>query len=58
MTEEKLDRAQIQPFGQPTTGGFVSQIMPVQVDLGELVSVHAATRPGSRRFDPIGQQDK
>jgi hypothetical protein len=34
--------------------GFVSQMMPMQVDLGELVPVHPATRPGSRRFDPIG----
>jgi hypothetical protein len=34
----------------------VAQVVPVQIDLGELIAVHASTRPGSRRFDAIGQQ--
>jgi hypothetical protein len=34
----------------------VSQIMPVQVDLSELIAVHAPTRPGSRGFDPVREQ--
>ena len=39
------------PLGQPTASGFVSPIMPMQVDLNELVAVHASTRPGANRFD-------
>ena len=58
MAEEKLDRAQIQSLGQPPTGGFVSEIVPVQVALGEMIAIHASMCPGPSRFDPIRQQDK
>lgn len=32
MTEEQLNRAQIQAFGQPATSGLVSEVVPVQVE--------------------------
>ena len=44
MAEKELNRAKIQPLGQPATRGLVSQIVPVQIDLCELLAIDAAMR--------------
>jgi len=44
MTEEQLNRAQVETLGEPAASGLVAQVVPVQVDLGELLAVHAAVR--------------
>ena len=50
MTEEQLNRAQVKAPGEPAAGGFVPQVVPVEVDVGELLAVHAAVCPRVRRL--------
>src|SRR5262249_11120946 len=42
--------------GEPPARGFKAQIVPVQIDLGELVAVHASTHPGPRPFNAVRLQ--
>lgn len=39
MAEEKLDRPEVELLGQPATCGLVTQVVPLQIDLRELVAI-------------------
>ncbi len=43
MAEHQLDRADVHPIAQEPGGAFVTEVMPVQVDLPELLSIDAST---------------
>lgn len=55
VAEEELNRAQIQPLREPAAGGLVPQVVPVQIDLCELLAIDAAVRSRARGFDAVGQ---
>ena len=56
MTKEELNRAQVQPLGQPRTGGFVSQVVPVPVFTRSPRRLRAAsTRPSTRFLNPLAR---
>ena len=56
MTQQKLNRPQIQAAGQPTTSRLVPQIVPVQFDLRQLLAIHPSPRSCSCRLDAMSQQ--
>jgi hypothetical protein len=58
MPEKQLNRSQVETLGQPAAGRFVPQIMPVQVNIGELLAVHAAVRARARRLNAVRQQNQ
>jgi len=57
MTEDQLNRAQVKTLGKPAAGGFVAQVVPVQVDLSELLAVHAAVSARARRLNAVREQN-
>lgn len=57
MTEEQLNRSQVEPFREPAAGGFVAQVVPMQVDLGELLAVDAAVRARACRLNAVREQN-
>lgn len=58
MPEKQLDRSQVETFGEPPAGRLVPQVMPVQVDIGELLTVHAAVRARARRLNAVREQNE
>ena len=51
VTQQKLNRPQVKAARQPTAGGLVPQIVPVQIDLRELLAIDPSSCPG---IDPSG----
>ena len=43
VADHQLDRADVHAIAQEPTGAFVTEVVPVQVDLPELLSVDACT---------------
>ena len=56
MTQQKLNRPQIQAARQPAAGGLVPQVVPVQIDLRELLAIDPSACPGPRRLDAVSEQ--
>ena len=56
MTQQKLNRPQIQAAGQPATSRLVPQIVPVQIDLRQLLAIHPSPRSRSCRLDAMSKR--
>jgi hypothetical protein len=48
VTQQKLNRPKVQTARQPAAGGFVPQVVPVQIDLRKLLANDPSARPGPR----------
>jgi hypothetical protein len=53
-----LDRPEIDAVGEEPAGALVAQIVPVQVDLPELLAIDTCTRLCARRVVPVGEQQE
>ena len=58
MSEQKLDCTQVETAGEPPARSFVTQVVPVQIDLRELLTVDPSARLASRRLDTVSEQHK
>jgi hypothetical protein len=58
VTQQKLNRPKIQAARQPAASGLVPQVVPVQIDLRELLAIDPPARPRSRRLDAVSEQNK
>jgi Transposase IS116/IS110/IS902 family len=55
MAQKQLDGTKVEALGQPTTRGFVPQVMPVQIDFSELLAIDASVRARPRWLDPVAE---
>src|SRR5260221_2008520 len=46
VTQQKLNRPKIQAARQPAAGGLMPEVVPVQIDVRELLAIDPPTRPG------------
>lgn len=56
VAEQQLNRAEVQTFGQPSAGRLVPEVVPMEIDLGEMLAIHAAVRARARRLDTVSDQ--
>jgi len=56
MTKQELNCSEVEAARKPSARCFVPEIMPVEIDLGELVAIHASTRASPPRLDSVRQQ--
>ena len=57
MAEDQRNRSQVKTLAQPPAGRLVPQVVPVQVNVGEVPAVHAAVRARARRRHAVREQD-
>src|SRR5258706_16460475 len=55
MTQQKLNRPQIQAAGQPATSRLVPQVVPVQVNFHQLLSIDASAVPRPGGLDIVSE---
>jgi hypothetical protein len=58
MTQHQLNRADVYVLRQEATSAFVTQVVPVQVDLPQLGAIDAGTWLGALRVVAIGDQEQ
>ena len=58
VAEHQLDRSDVDAVSQQPAGAFVTQVVPVQIDLPELLAIDPRARLGTRGVDSIGHQQQ
>ena len=58
VTEHQLDDADVDAVRQEAAGALVPQIVPVQVELPQLLAVDPSSRPGAFCLVPVRDQEE
>jgi hypothetical protein len=56
VTEQQLDCAKVQTFRQPSARRLVPEVVPMEIDFGDMLAIDSAVCACARRLEAVRQQ--